>query len=138
MFSPSMSWVGERTNSSGFLALMCLSASIGVLKCSALLMNANNGGVDHLHCFMGFGDGIHETVSHPCFSPSDEAAVAGCAKAIALRQVTPRSTRSKHPEECHSALGDHRHAAHLVVCWATAARSLAIQSRSGHICPCRG
>lgn len=41
------------------------------------------------------------------------------------------------PRKYRSARGDHRHAAHLAACWATAARSRATQSQSDHIGSCR-
>jgi hypothetical protein len=51
----------------------------------ALLVDANNRGVDHLHlAVMDFGDSVHEAVPHACFPPSDEAIVTGGAWTIPL------------------------------------------------------
>lgn len=83
----------------------------------ALLMDANNGGIDHLHLtIMDFGDGVHEAVPHTCFPPSHEAIVAGGAWAISLRQVSPWSSRSQHPEDTveHPTVVDTRHTTRFV------------------------
>lgn len=80
-------------------------------------MDANNGGVDHLHlAIMGFGDGVHEAVPHTCFPPSDEAVVTGGAWSTPLGQVAPWRTRSQHPENAvqHPPVINTRHLSRLV------------------------
>ncbi len=65
---------------------------------------------------MGGGDGVHHPIPHPGLPPSHEAVVTGGARAIALRQVSPRRTRSQHPEDAvqHAAVIDAWDASRLV------------------------
>jgi hypothetical protein len=62
-------------------------------------MRANGGAVDHLDVTaIGDRDGAHHSTPYACLSPSLKAVVAGGARAIALRTVTPRRAGSQHPE----------------------------------------
>ena len=62
------------------------------------------------------GDGVHHPIPHACFPPSNEAVAAGGARAVTLRQVAPRRTRTQHPEDAvqHTPVIDARHASRLV------------------------
>jgi hypothetical protein len=65
-----------------------------------LLVRPDGSAVDHLDVAIVRGaDGVHQPVPYARLSPSVEAVVAGGARAIALRQVTPRCTRAQHPED---------------------------------------
>ena len=80
-------------------------------------MGANRRAVDHLDVTVVSGsNGIHHTVPDPGFPPSHEAVVTGGAWAIAVRQVSPRRTRSQHPEDAvqHAAVIDAWNASRLV------------------------
>jgi hypothetical protein len=80
-------------------------------------MSANGSAVDHLDvAVVGSGDGIHHPIPDSSLSPSHEAVVAGCVRAIAFRQVAPRCTGSQNPEDTiqHAAVIDARHASGLV------------------------
>jgi hypothetical protein len=79
----------------------------------SLLVGTNAGAVDHLDVAIVRGsDGVHEAVPHACLSPPHEAVVAGGARAVALRQVTPRCAGTQHPEDAiqRSPVIDARHA----------------------------
>lgn len=66
----------------------------------SLLVDANGGAVDHLDvAVVRGGDGVHQPVPYARLSPSHEAVVAGGAWAVALRQVAPRCTGTKYPED---------------------------------------
>lgn len=63
-------------------------------------MRPDRSAVDHLDVAVVCDRyGIHQQVPHTCFPPSHETVVAGGARAVSLRQVTPRCTRPKHPED---------------------------------------
>ncbi len=82
-----------------------------------LLVGANGGAVDHLYvAVVGGGHGIHQSVPHTCFPPSNEAIVAGGARTIALGYVAPWCTGSQHLEDAvqHAAVIDARHASRLI------------------------
>lgn len=80
-------------------------------------MGANRRAVYHLDVAIVRGcDGLHHTAPEPGFPPAHEAVVTGGAWAIALRQVSPRRTRSQHPEDAvqHTAVIDAWDASRLV------------------------
>lgn len=99
-------------------------------------MRSDGSAVDHLDGAIVRGtDGVHQLVPHACLSPSIEAVVTGGARPIALGQVTPRRPGTQHPEDAvqHPPVVD---AGRLAACWAAAARSCAIRSRSDYIGSC--
>jgi hypothetical protein len=65
-----------------------------------MLMNANNGRIDHLHGgIMGTGQCAHELGPHARPSPANESIVAGRVRTEAFRQVAPRCPGSQDPED---------------------------------------
>src|ERR1700743_1516981 len=65
----------------------------------SLLVRPDGSTVDHLdRAVMRGADRVHQPIPCARLSPSYEAIVAGGAWAIALRQVSPGSTGSQHPE----------------------------------------
>lgn len=65
-----------------------------------LPVGADGGAVNHLDiAVIGSGDSIHHPIPNARLSPSNEAVVAGGARAITLGQVSPWRTGSKHPED---------------------------------------
>lgn len=82
-----------------------------------LLMGANGGAVDHLDvAVVDGGDSVHHSIPDTSLPPSHEAVVAGGARTIALGKVSPRRSRSQHPEDAvqRSPIIDTRHASRLV------------------------
>ena len=65
----------------------------------ALLMDANDGTVDHLHvALVRRDDGVHETVPHARLSPPIEAIVDRRRRPVALGQVGPGRAGPQHPK----------------------------------------
>lgn len=82
-----------------------------------LLVGANGGAVDHLDvAVVRRGDSVHQPIPDACLPPSHKAVVAGGARPVALGQVAPWCSRSKHPEDAvqRAAVIDARHASGLV------------------------
>lgn len=72
-------------------------------------MGADGSAVDHLDvAIVRGGNGVHHPIPDTRLSPAHEAVVAGSARAIALRQVAPRRTRTQNPEDTvqHSPIID--------------------------------
>jgi hypothetical protein len=83
----------------------------------AVLMHADNGGVNHLHgSVMGGRQCVHGLGPHSGSSPTDEAIVAGSIRAEVARQVAPWRSRSQDPEDSveNSSVIHPWHAARLV------------------------
>ena len=80
-------------------------------------MGANGRAVDHLGVtIVCGGDSVHHPIPNTSFPPSHEAIVAGGARAVAFRQVSPRRAGSQHPEDAiqHAPVINARHASPFV------------------------
>jgi hypothetical protein len=92
--------VDERMN------LACQSAprpsnrlSLVTFDACSVLMDADNGGVDHLdRRFMGSCKCIYDPAPDPSPSPANEAVVAGGVRTKRFRQIAPGCSRSQDPE----------------------------------------
>ena len=63
-----------------------------------VLMNAHNGGVDHLdRCIMS--SSIHDPAPYASPTPANEAIVASGIGAELLRQIAPRCAGSQDPKD---------------------------------------
>src|SRR5215831_20118839 len=66
----------------------------------SMLMDADNGGVDHLDSgIMGNGKCVYDAAPDTSPPPADEAVVASGVRAKRLRQITPRCSGSQDPED---------------------------------------
>ena len=63
-------------------------------------MDPHDGTVDHLDLtIVGLRHGIHQPVPNTGFAPAVKAIVGRRVGTVALGQVSPRGTRSQHPED---------------------------------------
>ena len=63
-------------------------------------MDPHDGAVDHLNLtIVRLRHGIHQPVPDTGFSPAVKAIVGRRVGTVALGQVSPRGTRSQHPED---------------------------------------
>jgi hypothetical protein len=63
-------------------------------------MHADTGGVDHHDvAVVSCGDRFEKPVPDPSLPPPDEAVVTGGRRTVAIRDLSPRRTRSKPPED---------------------------------------
>jgi CheY-like chemotaxis protein len=68
--------------------LFCVACNAG-----SVLMNPDNGRVDHLHCRVMFdGQCVHDSVPDASSAPSGEAIIASCVRPKVLRPPQPTST----------------------------------------------
>jgi len=88
---------------------------VSPLRPTAVLMDADNGSVDHLDgAVMGFGEGLHDQVPDASHPPTNEPVVPGRVRSKALRQVAPWG--AQYPEDAveDTSVVDPKHAALLV------------------------
>jgi len=86
-------------------------------RATAVLMYADNGGVDHLDgAIMGFGEGLHDQVPDASHPLTNEPVVLGRIGPKALWQIAPWCSRPLYPEDAveDTPVIDPRHAARLV------------------------
>jgi len=82
-----------------------------------MLLDADNGSVDHLHSsVVRSGQGVYDTASYAGPPPANEAIVAGGVWAEVDWKVAPRRSRSQDPKDAieNTAVIDPRHATRLV------------------------
>jgi len=78
------------------------SHRLALIPCDAgsMLMDADNGGVDHLDSgIMGSGKCVYDAAPDTSPPPADEPVVASGVWAKRHRQITPRCSRSQDPED---------------------------------------
>src|SRR5215470_10121345 len=78
------------------------SHRLALIPCDAgsMLMDADNGGVDHLDSgIMGSGKCVYDAAPDTSPPPADEPVVASGVWAKRHRQITPRCSRSQGPED---------------------------------------
>src|SRR4051812_11357921 len=89
----------------------------GASRATAVLMYADNGGVDHLdRAIMGFREGLHDRVPDASHPPTNKPVVAGRVRPKVRRQIAPWRSRSQYPEDAveDPSVVHPRHAARLV------------------------
>ena len=93
------------------------SALFAPSRAAAVLMDADNGSVDHLdEAVIGFGEGLHDQVPDASHPPTNEPVVLGRIRPKALWQIAPWCSRPLYPEDAveDTSVVDPRHAARLV------------------------
>src|SRR5436190_21832293 len=78
------------------------SHRLTLIPCDAgsMLMDADNGGVDHLDSgIMGSGKCVYDAAPDTSPPPADEAVIAGRVRAKMIRQIAPRCPGSQDPED---------------------------------------
>src|SRR5262245_20739429 len=78
------------------------SHRLALIPCDAgsMLMDADNGGVDHLDSgIMGSGKCVYDAAPDTSPPPADEPVVASGVWAKCHRQITPGGSRSQDPED---------------------------------------